>query len=171
LEKYTTTSFFDYYLNFPLIKGMRPVRPLNLLAYSKEAAARELQERIGFKTYPRKHGESIFTRIFQDHILIERFGIDKRIAHYSSLIVSGQMTRSQALNLLTERPYSNLELQKDLDYLCRKLEISGEDFNRYLCLPRAHSSSFKNWEKKHFILKRIQNFFEKKTKRNLRFFS
>jgi N-acetyl sugar amidotransferase len=171
LLQYPRTSFFNYYFNFPILKGMRPVRPLNLLPYSKDAAAIELRDRVGFRTYPRKHGESFFTRIFQDYILIERYNIDKRLAHYSSLIVSGQMTRSDALVLLTESLYTNSDLEKDIDFLCKKLEITREEFQMCLELPRVKSSMYKNWIKKHRRLKNLQHLIEKITKRNLRFFS
>ena len=63
---------------------MRPVRPLNLLPYSKDAAAIELRDRVGFRTYPRKHGESFFTRIFQDYILIATR--QEKKAHHFSLL-------------------------------------------------------------------------------------
>ena len=100
LKQYKTISFLQYYLYFPFIKGMRTFRPLNFMPYDKEQAIQELESKIGWRSYGRKHGESIFTKFFQNHYLPMKFGYDKRRPHLSSLIVSGQMSRVQAMAAL-----------------------------------------------------------------------
>ncbi|MEG2569086.1 MAG: N-acetyl sugar amidotransferase, partial [Acinetobacter sp.] len=97
LKNYPTISFFEYYFWYPFVKKMRVLRPLNYMHYDKSEALQELEEKVGYKPYPRKHGESIFTKWFQNHYLPEKFNMDKRRPHLSSLIVSGQITRDEAM--------------------------------------------------------------------------
>ncbi len=81
LEHYRTISFFQYYFGYPFIYGMKTILPLNYMPYTKSEALRELVEKVGYKPYQRKHGESVFTRFFQNHYLPVRFGYDKRKPH------------------------------------------------------------------------------------------
>ena len=99
LRSYKTISFFQYYILYPILYGMRTIRPLNYLNYNKKEALIELRK-IGYKDYPNKHGESIFTKFFQNYYLPVKFGYDKRKPHYSSMILSGQLSRNDAINLI-----------------------------------------------------------------------
>lgn len=144
-KNYKTISFFEYYFWFPLIKKMRVLRPLNYMPYDKEAALIELQSTVGYKPYPRKHGESVFTKWFQNHYLPVKFGMDKRGPHLSSLIVSGQMTRDVALTKLAEPLYDPAELEIDIAYLCKKLRISRAEFDGFMNVKIHNYSDFPNW--------------------------
>jgi len=171
LRDYPAVSFIDYYLKYPFINQMKPVRLLNYIPYRKELAIDELELRVGFKRYPRKHGESMFTRFFQEYYLIERYGIDKRRAHFSSQIVSGQLSRDDALQLLGEQLYSVGQLERDIDYICRKLEIPREVFKSYLNAPRKLADDFPNWNYRYLQMKRVQIMVEKISRRDFRHFS
>jgi N-acetyl sugar amidotransferase len=81
LKTYNTISFFKYYLWYPFAKKMRTVRPLNYLPYNKADAIRELEKTVDWRSYGRKHGESIFTKFFQNYYLPTKFGYDKRRPH------------------------------------------------------------------------------------------
>lgn len=95
------------------VKRIKTLYLLDYLDYNREEAIKELTEKYGYKTYGEKHNESIFTIWFQSFYLFEKFGIDKRKAHYSSLINSGQMTREEALELLQQAPvYPELGIEK-----------------------------------------------------------
>lgn len=109
------------------IKKIKIVYILDYFGYNREQSVKLLKERFGWKEYGEKHGESVWTRWFQNYYLFEKFGIDKRKAHLSSLIVSGQMTRDQAL----------LELQSDPIY--PKLGIE----ERVMKYPRHEHSDYK----------------------------
>ena len=163
LKNYHTISFFDYYLGYPFIKKMQVVRPLNYLPYHKGKAIVELQEKIGWRVYGRKHGESLFTKFFQNYYLPVKFGYDKRRPHLSSLIVSGQMSRSDALSKLEEPLYHPDELETDITFFCKKLRISRDDFNQLMMVPNRHYTDFNNWDLYHGIIKKIQKFVEKTT--------
>lgn len=155
LKSYHTISFFDYYLGYPLIQNMQVVRPLNYLPYVKEKAIIELQEKIGWRAYGRKHGESLFTKFFQNYYLPVKFGYDKRRPHLSSLIVSGQMSRSDALSKLEEPLYHPDELESDITFFCKKLRISRDEFNQLMMVPNRHYTDFNNWD---FYLKPLHLF-------------
>jgi N-acetyl sugar amidotransferase len=101
LNGYPLISFSQYYFWYPIVKKMRPFRPLNLIPYSKDLAVEQLEE-IGWKSYPRKHGESIFTKFFQNYYLPTRFNYDKRRPHFSSMIASNMISRDFAIELLKQ---------------------------------------------------------------------
>ena len=118
LIDYPLISFSQYYFWYPIVKRMTPLRPLNLMPYSKVDALSELRQ-IGWREYPRKHGESLFTKFFQNHYLPKKFGYDKRRPHLSSLVASGSITRDEAFQLLQEPLYDDDELRRDRQYICR----------------------------------------------------
>lgn len=155
LTDYPLISFSEYYFWYPIVKRMTPLRLLNLMPYSKEQAAADL-EQIGWRAYPRKHGESLFTKFFQNYYLPTKFGYDKRRPHLSSLIASGGITREGALALLDEPLYEADELRRDRQYLCRKLRISETEFEDLMNRPIHHYTDFDNWDKQFGRMKAAQ---------------
>ncbi|MCY7288735.1 MAG: hypothetical protein LH624_10935, partial [Cryobacterium sp.] len=155
LTDYPLISFRQFYFWYPIVKRMTPLRPLNLMPYSKEEAVTEL-EQIGWRAYPRKHGESLFTKFFQNYYLPTKFGFDKRRPHLSSLIASGGITRERALELLSEPLYDEDELRRDRQYLCRKLRISDTEFEDLMNRPIHHYTDFDNWDKQYGRMKAAQ---------------
>jgi N-acetyl sugar amidotransferase len=171
LNKYPTIKFHDLYFVYPFLKKIRQVRPLNFVRYNKIDAAEELEKRIGFKKYDRKHGESVFTRFFQEYYLPSRFGIDKRLAHFSSQIISGQLDRDEALILMNKDMYDKNEISRDIDFLCRKLRISSDEFATFLAAPRRSYLEFSNWDSQYKLMKTTQNLIQKIFKVRLAKFS
>ena len=171
LKSYPMVSFWDYYFKIPFIHGMDTFRPLNYIDYSKDNAINILAERIGWQNYGRKHGESIFTKVFQNDYLPRRFGYDKRLPHYSSLINAGQMTRDQALKLLTEPLYEELELSNDLDFFCEKLDFTREEYEEFIRSPGKSYFDYKNWSQSLLRAKAIQNWAQLMTGKRLRNYS
>lgn len=160
LKSYPMIGFFQYYFYFPFIKKMRTARPLNFMPYDKQMAIDEL-ERIGWRSYGRKHGESLFTKLFQNYYLPRKFGYDKRRPHYSSLIASGQMSRAAALAALEEPLYDPTELETDLNYFCKKLRITREEFELIMAKPSHHHADFATWDRHLQIAKKAQGFLER----------
>jgi len=117
---------------------------LNYIDYDKNKAKQFLEEKIGWRDYGGKHYESTYTRIFQSYILPVKFGFDKRKAHYSSLILAGQMSRSEALNNLQKLPFDEATIDKDIQYLIKKLEISKEEFDKIMADPRKNYFDYKS---------------------------
>jgi hypothetical protein len=156
LRSYKTISFSEYYIYYPLIKKMRTFRPLNFIPYNKKMAVDELRATIGWRDYGRKHGESLFTKVFQNDYLVRKYGYDKRRPHLSSLIVSGQMTRNEALEELVRPLYDPEEREIDLDYFCKKLRITRADYEGFVNGSKSSYYDYSNWETRYRLLKKIQ---------------
>jgi N-acetyl sugar amidotransferase len=142
LREFPTLNFWQYYVYYPYVRGIRSVRPLNFLPYDKEAAVATLQRELDFCPYGTKHGESRFTKFFQNYYLPTRFGYDKRKAHFSSLILAGQTTRDRALGQLRTPLYEDAELRDDQRYFLKKLGISAAEFNDIMTQPLCDHHSF-----------------------------
>lgn len=171
LKSYSTISFFDYYLWYPFVKKMRTVRPLNFMPYSKKQAVAELESTCGWRAYGRKHGESLFTKLFQNYYLPTKFGFDKRRPHLSSLIVSGQMSREEALAALAEPLFDAREIEIDIAYFCKKLRISRTQFDAFMREPNRAYDDFDTWERHYRVLKRLQGVVERILGRRLNVYS
>jgi N-acetyl sugar amidotransferase len=171
LKTYTTVSFFQAYVWFPFVKRMRTVRPLNYMPYDKSRAVAELETSIGWRSYGRKHGESLFTKLFQNHYLPVKFGYDKRRPHLSSLIVSGQMTRDQAVRELEQPLYDARELDLDIGYFCKKLRITRAQFDEFMAAPAHRYDDFPTWEGRYRALKRTQRVVERVLGRRVNVYS
>lgn len=161
LKSYPTISFLEYYFTFPFVRKMRTVRPLNFMPFDKEAAVKEMAGKFGWRSYGRKHGESLFTKLFQNYILPRRYGYDKRRPHYSSMIASGQLTREEALRKLEEPLYDPEELETDLNYFCKKLRISRAELDEILSAPTRHHTEFATWDWRKRVAKAAQRLLER----------
>jgi len=150
------------------IKKMKLIVTLDYVSYDKEDAKRFLKEELNWQDYGRKHGESTFTRIFQEFILPRKFGYDKRRAHYSSLIVAGQLSRNEAIELLKEPLYTNeIDAINDILFFCDKFGISKDDFEKIMSLPAKSINDYPNDSKTFFyklfnILRLARRFFRRK---------
>jgi N-acetyl sugar amidotransferase len=111
LYQYPTLGFWQRYLYYPFIRGIKDVRLLNYVPYNRDKAKRYLGQEFGWQDYGAKHFESVLTRFFQGYYLPTKFNIDKRKAHLSSLILSGQITREEALEELEKPAYTSKQLQ------------------------------------------------------------
>lgn len=171
LKSYSTISFWEYYLWYPFIKKMRTVRPLNYMPYVKTEAIAEMERTFGYKPYDRKHGESLFTKFFQNYYQPTKFGYDKRLPHLSSLIVSGQMTRDAALRELEKPLYDPYELETDIAYLCKKLRISRADFDAMVSGPNRQHTDFPTWESRRALAKAAQSLVGRVTGRQMTVYS
>ena len=140
LQDFPILNFWERYLYYPFMRKIREVRLLNYMNYNREEAKQILSEKFGWKDYGAKHYESVLTRFFQGYYLPTKFGIDKRKAHFSSLILAGQMTREQALEELKKPPYPSEELlQSDMAYIAERLGLSLSEWKEILSLPpRSH---------------------------------
>jgi len=142
LTTFPTLSFFEYYFYLPGIARIRSVRPLNYVPYQREAAIERLRREVDFRPYETKHGESRFTKFFQNYYLPQRFGFDKRRAHFASLILSGQMKRENALEQLAEPLYTETELREDRRFFVKKLGLSDARLDELMAQPLRDHRAF-----------------------------
>lgn len=171
LRNYKTISFFDYYFWYPFFRKMRTIRPLNYMPYVKSQAIEELKAAVGWRSYGRKHGESHFTKLFQNYYLPERFGYDKRRPHLSSLVVSGQLSLADAVDELAKPLYDSKELELDIEYFCKKLRIKRAEFDELMRVQKRHYTDFPNWDKYHRLLKGAQAAVARVTGQTIRVYS
>ncbi|NLB79325.1 MAG: LPS biosynthesis protein, partial [Clostridiaceae bacterium] len=103
-----------------------------------------LEEKFGWKQYANKHYEDLFTRFYEGWWLPRKFGYDKRRCYYSSLILTGQMTRDDALRELEDQPYDEAIAKEDKTVICNKLGITMSDLDEYFKLPNKTFRDYKN---------------------------
>lgn len=135
LKTFPLSDIFTYRLYYRYVKGVQVVRPLNYVPYIKEDAMQLLIDRFGWQRYAHKHYESRFTRFYEGYWLPTKFGYDKRRAHFSSLILTGQMTREEALEKISKPAYDEATIAQDFEYIATKLDISVDELRALHCGP------------------------------------
>jgi len=144
METYPFSSIYRHKIYLKYFKGVNVVKPLNYIPYIKEKAIKFLQDEYSWKPYPQKHFESRFTKFFEGYWLPERFGFDPRRVQYSSLILTGQMTREYALERLSKPAYDPETINEEFNYIATKLGITSEDLSRYFNMPKKYYWDYKN---------------------------
>ena len=144
LKKFPITNILWHKLYLPFVRGIKVVRPLNYFPYVKEEAMQLLQEKFGWQVYPQKHFESRFTRFYESYWLSTRFGFDVRIVQYSSLILTGQMTRDEALKKLEACPYDQESIHTDCEFVANKLGITTDELESYRTMSIRSSRDYKS---------------------------
>ena len=134
--------YHKFYLKY--FKDISVIKPLNKIRYIKEEAIETLKELYGWIPYPQKHFESRFTRFFEGYWLPSRFGFDTRLTQFSSLILSEQMTREEAIEKLKISPYQNMNIEEEFEYIANKLDISIEELKSYHEMPIKSYKDYKN---------------------------
>lgn len=141
-RKLKTYPIFDFkkYVYYSSVLKLVPISIINFVEYKKEEIKKLISRELSWRDYGGKHYESIFTKFYQAFILPEKFKIDKRKAHLSTLICSGQMTREEALVQLSKPLYEQRELKSDREYVIKKFGIKEEEFDEIMKQkPRLHS--------------------------------
>ena len=139
---------FNREIYYTYVKGIKLVRLLGLVPYVKSDAMKIIEKELGWVYYGGKHYESIFTRFFQAYILPVKFNIDKRRAHLSTLICSGQIERDEALQEMQKDPYPPELLSQDKKYVIKKLKLTDAEFEEIMNLPVKSYKDYPNDEKK-----------------------
>jgi len=146
-EKFGEKKLINYPLNKYSIRKNKPKRLTSIpflqsLDYDKTLAKREIASELGWRDYGGKHYESVFTRFYQGYILPEKFGVDKRKAHLSNLIFSGQMSKDEAIMELKSPIYSQEQLEIDFPFALKKLGFTEQEFYEYIDAPRVEHGTY-----------------------------
>lgn len=130
------------WLFYEYVRGIRWINFLDYFDYNKSSAVETLTQEVDYKPYQYKHYESVFTRFYQGYILPKKFGFDKRRVHLSALIISGQMSRTEALSHFEKEPYHELnQLRIDREFVIKKLGFTSCEFDNYIKTPGvAHNN-------------------------------
>lgn len=146
LKDFPFTSILWHKVYLKYFKGIQVFSPLNYMPYNKIEAIKLLKEKFGWQEYTQKHFESRFTRFYESYWLYEKFGYDVRKVQFSSLILTGQMTREEALNELKKLPYDKENIKHDFEYIANKLGITTDELQSYFELPNKTYKDYKNQE-------------------------
>ncbi|WP_066269216.1 N-acetyl sugar amidotransferase [Hydrogenophaga palleronii] len=144
LESFPLTDILVYKLYYQKILGMKVHHPLNLVPYVKKDAEDELNQRFGWQRFQHKHHESRFTRFYEDYWLPRRFGFHKRRAHFSSLIMTGQMTREAALERIASPEMDEHFLKQEFEYVAHKLDLTVDELQQIFEGPKKTYRDYRN---------------------------
>lgn len=127
-------EFFDYKkINiYKLIYKHEYLHPLDYVVYNRDEAFKKLEEFCGFKYYGSKHLENKLTAFLQLYWLPKKFGLDKRYAHLSSLILSNQITREKALLEIKNDPIEKELLKEYIEEIKSQIGINDLEFNQMM---------------------------------------
>lgn len=126
------------------IKWIQRISLLNYYDYTQSEMLQEVKKKLNYREYGKKHYESIFTRFFQSYILPKKFGYDKRRSHFSVLIVSGQLSREQALEKLEEPICDSNLMEEDKELVMKKLRLTEEDWQAIMKAPIMSTEDYPN---------------------------
>lgn len=146
LKDYPVSNILWYKVYLPYVKKIKLIRPLDFFPYNKDEAIKTLVDQFGYQEYPQKHFESRFTRFYESYWLTKKFGYDTRKVQYSSLILTNQMTRVEALEKLKSPAYDPETIHKDFEYIATKLDISVEELQFYMDAPNKTYKDYKSQE-------------------------
>lgn len=158
METYPFSSVFRHKIYLKYIKGVNVIKPLNNMPFNKEEALAFLEKEYDWKPYPQKHFESRFTKFYEGYWLPERFGFDTRRVQYSSLILTGQMTREEALEKLKAPSYNPSTIDDEFSYIATKLGITTEELQSYFNMPKKYYWDYKNQQNIFRIGASVLNF-------------
>jgi len=142
LKTYPTFDFKKS-LYYSAVLKLTSVSILNYILYNKKAVKEIIMKELDWRDYGGKHYESVFTKFYQAYILPRKFNIDKRKAHLSTLICSGQLNREEALKELEQPLYTENELRQDKEYVLKKFGLSEAEFEEIMNNPPRQHREFK----------------------------
>lgn len=137
-------GMFKYRLYYRYFKGVQVCKLLDYIPYFKKDVIDELQKEFDWQPYSNKHFESIFTRFYEGYWLPKKFGYDKRRAHFSSLVLTGQLDRNEALDILSRSPYSEEIAMEDMAFICKEMGVSVENFSNLMAGGNKTYKDYKN---------------------------
>lgn len=158
LKSFPITSILRHKIYLRYLKNIKVVTPLNYIPYQKDEAMHLLETEIGWQPYPQKHFESRFTRFYESYWLPEKFGYDTRKVQYASLILTGQMTRDEALGKLAQPAYDKDTIHHEFKFVATKLGITEDELQSYMDAPNKSYRDYRSQESIYRIGARAMRF-------------
>lgn len=149
LKTFPIVDILNYKIYYRYILGMQIVKPLNYIPYLKKDAENLLHSKFGWEKFQHKHHESRFTRFYEDYWLPRKFGFHKRRAHFSSLILTGQMTREEALERISRSELSEEFLAHEFEYVANKLDLTVDELQE---LFEGENKTYNDYRNKHSLI-------------------
>lgn len=142
LDKLKLISSFRAAVDRTILK-IKTFQPLNFIDYNRDKAFDDLYDFCGYEYYGRKHLENSLTEFIQLYWFPHKFNVDKRTSHLSSMIVSGQITRDEALTELQKPLYEEDQMNECIAHIKEKLGISDTEFEEIMRAPTRQHTDFK----------------------------
>ena len=149
LKSFPLVDILTYKVYYQRILGMQIVKPLNLVPYVKADAEATLERLFGWKRFKHKHHESRFTRFYEDYWMPRKFGYEKRRAHFSSLIMTGQLTREAALERIAKPEMDENFLKSEFEYVAHKLDLTVPELQGIF---EGQNKTFRAYKNKRFLI-------------------
>jgi N-acetyl sugar amidotransferase len=144
IKNFPLTNILWHKVYLRYVRGITVVKPLDYIPYYKEEAMELLVNKFGWQRYQQKHFESRFTRFYESYWLPQKFGYDTRKVQYSSLILTGQMTRDEALEALFKPAHDEATIAHEFEYIATKLGISVDELQGYMDAPNQTYLDYKS---------------------------
>jgi len=149
LKTFPIVDVFTYKVFYKYLLGMKVIKPLNYLPYVKRDAEKFLEKRFGWQKFVHKHHESRFTRFYEDYWMPRKFGFEKRRAHFSSLILTGQMTREEALRRIAKPERDEKFHLQEFEYVANKLDLSVAELREIF---NGKNKTYEDYKNKRFLI-------------------
>lgn len=149
LETFPTCDLFKYKFFYRWVKGVRVIKLLDSVPFIKKEAIRELNEKFGWQPYPQKHYESRFTRFYESYWTPKKFGYDKRHAYLSSEILTGQLTRKDALKRIATPELDEATMAQEFEYVATKLGWTVAEFQEIF---KGENKTFRDYKNNFFLI-------------------
>lgn len=149
LKSFPLVDILIYKIIYQRLLGMQIVKPLNMVPFMKKDAEKELNELYGWLPFQHKHHESRFTRFYEDYWMPRKFDFHKRRAHFSSLIMTGQMTREGALERISKPEMDEHFLKQEFEYVANKLGVSVKELQDIFDLE---NKTYRDYRNKRFLI-------------------
>ena len=149
LETFPLVDILVYKIFYQRMMGIKVAMPLNLVPFIKKDAEDELEQRFGWQRFLHKHHESRFTRFYEDYWLPRKFGFEKRRAHFSSLIMTGQMTREQALKRISHPEMDEHFLKQEFEYVASKLDLPVNELQNIF---EGKNKTYRDYHNKRWLI-------------------
>lgn len=149
LKSFPLVDILQYKLLYRYVYGMRVFKPLNLVPYLKLQAEQLLREKFGWESFKHKHHESRFTRFYEDYWMPLKFGYEKRRAHFSSLILTGQMTRDEALHRISKPEMDEQFLLQEFEYVANKLDLTVKELREIFA---GRNKTYRDYRNKKLLI-------------------
>ncbi len=144
LKSFPKTHILWHKIYLPYFKKIKVIKPLNYFKYDKQKAKELLINKYQWQPYSQKHFESRFTSFYEGYWLYERFGFDVRRVQLSSLILTQQINRDKALEILSNHPLDEKNIKIEKQFIADKLRISVDELNEFFKLPKKTYKDFNN---------------------------
>jgi N-acetyl sugar amidotransferase len=149
LKTFPIVDILRYKVYYMQVLGMKIFKPLNLVPFIKNDAEDLLEKKYGWERFQHKHHESRFTRFYEDYWMPKKFGYEKRRAHFSSLILTGQMTRDEALDRISRPEMDEQFLKQEFEYVANKLDISVNELQQIF---EGENKTYRDYKNKKWVI-------------------